>query len=66
MASRALMDGRLQMVLPESTVPGPPISVVHTRAAERLARVRVFSEFLRGLMGEVARNARAATGLHGP
>ena len=63
MASRALMDGRLQMVLPEFTVPGPPISVVHTRAAERLARVRVFSEFLRGLMGEVARNARAATGL---
>ena len=65
MASRALMDGRLQMVLPEFTAPGPPISVVHTRAAERLARVRVFSEFLRGLMGEVARNARAATG-HGP
>ncbi len=63
MASRALMDGRLQMVLPECTVPGPPISVVHTRAAERLARVRVFADFLHGLMGEVARNARAATGL---
>jgi LysR family transcriptional regulator for bpeEF and oprC len=63
MASRALMDGRLQIVLPECNVPGPPISVVHTRAAERLARVRVFSDFLRGLIGQVARNARSATGL---
>ena len=62
MAARAIMDGRLQIVLPDCTVPGPPISVVHTRAAERLARVRVFSEFLRSLMGEVARTARSATG----
>lgn len=63
MASRALIEGRLHMVLPGCTMPGPPISVVHTRAAERLARVRVFSEFLRGLMRDVARNARTATGL---
>ena len=65
MAARALMDGRLQIVLPDLGVAGPPISVVHTRAAERLARVRVFSEFLRGLMDEVARNARAVTGQKG-
>jgi len=65
MAARALMDGRLQIVLPDLSVPGPPISVVHTRAAERLARVRVFAEFLRGLMDEVARNARAVTGQKG-
>jgi LysR family transcriptional regulator for bpeEF and oprC len=63
LAARALMDGRLQIVLPGSTVPGPPISVVHTRSAERLARVRVFADFLRGLMREVAGNARIATGL---
>jgi DNA-binding transcriptional LysR family regulator len=65
MAARALMDGRLQIVLPDLGVAGPPISVVHTRAAERLARVRVFAEFLRGLMDEVARNARAVTGQKG-
>ena len=63
MAARALMEGRLQIVLPESTVPGPPLSIVHTQAAERLARVRVFSDFLRGLVREVARRARDATGL---
>jgi DNA-binding transcriptional LysR family regulator len=63
MAARAVLDGRLQVVLPEAAAPGPPISVVHTRAAERLARVRVFSEFLRGLMDEVSQRARAATGL---
>jgi len=63
MAARALQDGRLQFVLPDATVPGPPISVIHTRAAERLARVRVFSEFLRGLMADVSQRARAATGL---
>jgi len=63
LAARALMDGRLQMVLPGSSVPGPPISVVHTRSAERLARVRVFADFLRGLMREVAGKARIATGL---
>jgi LysR family transcriptional regulator for bpeEF and oprC len=64
-AARALTDGRLQMVLPGFTVPGPPISIVHTRAAPRLARVRVFADFLRGLIGDVSRMARAATGLKG-
>lgn len=65
MASRALLDGRLQWVLPDCTVPGPPISVVHTRSAERLARVRVFADFLHGLMDEVSRAAHAATGARG-
>lgn len=65
MAARALMDGRLQIALPGCTVPGPPVSVVHTPSAERLARVRVFAEFLRGLMEEVSRNASAATGIKG-
>ena len=63
MAARALMEVRLQIVLPEHVIPGPVISVVHTQAAQRLARVRVFSEFLRDLVREVARRARAATGL---
>ena len=63
LAARALMDGKLVIVLPEHTMRGPPLSIVHTRAAERLARVRVFSAFLRKLIDEVARRAAAATGL---
>jgi LysR family transcriptional regulator, regulator for bpeEF and oprC len=63
LAARALIDGRLQIVLPEETVAGPPLSIVHTPAAERLARVRVFSEFLRTLLDGVARRAAGATGL---
>jgi LysR family transcriptional regulator, regulator for bpeEF and oprC len=65
MAARALMDGRLQLVLPDCVMPGPPLSVVHTQAGEHLARVRVFSDFLRGLVREVARRAGAAMGLPG-
>lgn len=63
MAARALMQGELQIVLPDCTLPGPELSVVHTPAAQRLARVRVFSDFLRGLIHEVSRRARSATGL---
>ena len=61
LAARALMDGRLVMVLPDCAVPGPPLSIVHTQAAQRLARVRVFSDFLKGLIREVSRRARSAT-----
>ncbi len=63
LAARALMDGHLVVVLPEHTVPGPPLSIVHTQAAQRLARVRVFSGFLRTLLDKVARRAAAAAGL---
>jgi len=63
MAARALMQGELQIVLPDCTLPGPVLSVVHTPAAQRLARVRVFSDFLRDLIREVSRRARSATGL---
>ncbi len=63
LAARALIDGQLVIVLPEHSLPGPPLSIVHTEAAQRLARVRVFSGFLRGLLEEVTRRASAATGL---
>jgi len=63
MAARALVQGELQIVLPDCTLPGPVLSVVHTPAAQRLARVRVFSDFLRDLIREVSRRARSATGL---
>jgi LysR family transcriptional regulator for bpeEF and oprC len=63
MAARALVQGELQIILPDCTLPGPVLSVVHTPAAQRLARVRVFSDFLRDLIREVSRRARSATGL---
>jgi LysR family transcriptional regulator for bpeEF and oprC len=63
LAARALADGQLVIVLPECTMRGPPLSIVHTQAAQRLARVRVFSAFLRELLHEVVRRSAAATGL---
>lgn len=63
LAARALVDGDLVIVLPEHTQRGPPLSVVHTPAAQRLARVRVFSGFLRTLLEDVVRRSALATGL---
>jgi DNA-binding transcriptional LysR family regulator len=63
LAARELVDGNLVIVLTEHTCPGPPLSIVHTPAAKRLARVRVFAEFLRGLCEYVSARAAAHTGL---
>lgn len=63
LAARELVDGNLVAVLPEHTLLGPPLSIVHTPAAQRLARVRVFSGFLRTLLEDVVRRSAAATGL---
>ncbi len=63
LAARELVDGNLVIVLPEHTRLGPPLSIVHTPAAQRLARVRVFSDFLRGLCEYVVQRAAAHTGL---
>lgn len=63
LAARCLAAGELVLVLPETTLRGPPLSIVHAPAAQRLARVRVFSEFLRVLLEGVVRRAAAATGL---
>ncbi len=63
LAARQLVDGRLAIVLMEYTREGPPLSIVHTQAAQRLARVRVFSDFLRGLCEYVVQRAAAHTGL---
>jgi DNA-binding transcriptional LysR family regulator len=63
LAARELVEGRLSIVLLEHSHEGPALSIVHTQAAERLARVRVFSEFLRGLLEYVVRRAAAHTGL---
>ena len=56
-------EGNLHDRAARRTLPGPLLSVVHTPAAQRLARVRVFSDFLRDLIREVSRRARSATGL---
>jgi hypothetical protein len=50
-------------VLPDQTRLGPALSIVHTPAAHRLARVRVVSGFLRELCEYVAQRAAAHTGL---
>jgi len=63
LAARALSAGELVLVLPETALRGPPLSIVHTPAAQRLARVRVFAEFLRVLLEGVVRRSAAATGL---
>jgi LysR family transcriptional regulator for bpeEF and oprC len=58
LAARSLKDGHLVIVLPEHALPGPPLSLVHTQAAQRLARVRVCAVFLRGLLDDVVRRVR--------
>jgi len=63
LAARELMEGNLAIVLPEHTRLGPALSIVHTQAAQRLARVRVCSDFLRMLCEYVQQRAAAHTGL---
>jgi len=63
LAARELVEGNLAIVLAEHTRLGPPLSIVHTPAAQRLARVRVFSAFLRELCEYVVQRAAAHTGL---
>ena len=63
LAARELVDGHLVVILAEHTRLGPPLSIVHTPAAQRLARVRVFSDFLRGLCEYVVERAAAHTGM---
>jgi DNA-binding transcriptional LysR family regulator len=63
LAARELVEGNLVIVLPEHTRLGPALSLVHSRAAQKLARVRVFSAFLRELCEYVVQRAAAHTGL---
>ncbi len=63
LAARELVDGNLVTVLTEHTREGPALSIVHTPAAQRLARVRVFSGFLRELCEYVVQRAATHTGL---
>ena len=60
---RELVDGHLMIILPQHTQLGPAFSLVHTLAAQRLARVRAVSGFLRGLCEYVVQRAASHTGL---
>ena len=61
LAARALADGQLVIVLPEQTMRRPAASIV-TPSAQRLARGRVCSLFLR----ELLQKSCAAGGGHRP
>jgi DNA-binding transcriptional LysR family regulator len=50
LASASIARGRLATVLNEYAPDGPPISVVYTEAAHRLAKVRVFADYAAALL----------------
>lgn len=66
LAARALEDGELVLVLPGTSVRGPPLSVVYPPAGQRLAKVRAFTDFTIELLRQWQRRVDAATGLAGP
>ena len=63
LAARELVDGNLVPVLTDQIREGPAFSIVHTQAAQRLARVRVCGDFLRELCQYVVQRAAAHTGM---
>jgi len=56
-----LGEGRLIELLREYSCEGPPLSVVYPRAAQHLAKVRVFAEFATELMRNYQARMRRAT-----
>ena len=63
LAARPLQERELVALLPGTAVRGPPISVVYTQAAHRLAKVRVFTDFTLQLLRRWQRHVALATGL---
>lgn len=63
LAARPLQERALVVLLPGTAVRGPPVSVVYPQAGQRLAKVRVFSEFTIELLRGWQRRVAAATGL---
>ena len=66
LAARPLQDRALVVLLPGTAVRGPPVSVVYPQAGQRLAKVRVFTEFTIELLRGWQRRVAAATGLLDP
>jgi len=63
LAARLLQDRELVVLLPGTAVRGPPVSVVYPQAGQRLAKVRVFTQFTIDLLRGWQRRVAAATGL---
>ena len=66
LAARALEQRDLAVVLPGTTVRGPPVSVVYPPAGHRLAKVRVFTEFTIELLRQWQRRVAQVIGSPGP
>jgi LysR family transcriptional regulator for bpeEF and oprC len=66
LAARSLQQGELVVLLPGTSVRGPPVSVVYPQAGQRLAKVRVFTDFTIQLLREWQRRVAAVTGLLDP
>lgn len=66
LAARALEEQQLVLVLPGTSVRGPPISVVYPPAGQRLAKVRVFADFTIELLRQWQRRVETVTGLADP
>ena len=58
LVSSHLSEGKLVEVLREFSCEGPPLSVIYQRAAQSLAKVRVFAEFAADLMKQYAARMR--------
>lgn len=66
LAARPLQDRELVVLLPGTAVRGPPVSVVYPQAGQRLAKVRVFTDFTIELLRSWQRRVATATGLLDP
>jgi LysR family transcriptional regulator for bpeEF and oprC len=66
LAARALQARDLVVLLPGTAVRGPPVSVVYPQAGQRLAKVRVFTEFTIQLLRQWQRRVAEVTGLPDP
>lgn len=66
LASSALEQRKLIVLLPGTSVAGPPVSVVYPPASHRLAKVRVFTQFTLELMSRWQRRVAAVTGILDP
>jgi len=63
LAAQALEQRQLVVVLPGTSVRGPPVSVVYPQAGHRLAKVRAFSDFTIDLLQRWQRRVARITGL---
>ena len=66
LAARPLQQRELVVLLPGTAVRGPPVSVVYPQAGQRLAKVRVFTEFTIALLRGRQRHVATSTGLMDP